>query len=162
MRYSVPQTTWFKPMPSYVVNDAFFSTYNREFDQFFDEFRGYTPFGGYTSAAPRCATPRMSMSETDKLVEIEAELPGIEEKDVEVALSGDVLTIKGEKTLQCSEPQKDYYYQERAFCKFARSITLPFEPDPNSVKTYFSKGILRITLPKTAGIKQHTVKIPIH
>jgi HSP20 family protein len=97
--------------------------------------------------------PRMSVSESDQSVEIEAELPGIDEKDVDVALNDDVLTIKGEKRME-------NHYQDRSFGKFARSITLPFEPDAKTVKTFFSKGVLKITLPKTAG-KQHSVKIPV-
>jgi HSP20 family protein len=144
-------------MPAYGVNDAFFSTLNREIDQVFDEFSGYS-----SATAARSAAPRMSVSETGDFVEIDAELPGVEEKDVEVALNEDVLTIKGEKRLERAEQQKDYYYQERTFGKFARSITLPFEPDPKTVKTYFAKGVLKITLPKAAGVKQHTVKIPVH
>jgi HSP20 family protein len=101
------------------------------------------------------------MCETDNSVEIEAELPGVDEKDLEVALNDDVLTIKGEKKLERDEQRKDYYHQERMYGRFARSITLPFEPDPKSVKTLFGKGVLKITLPKSADAKQHNVKIPV-
>jgi len=94
-------------------------------------------------------------------VEIETELPGVEEKDVEIVLSDDVLTIKGEKRMDSSLQHSDYCHQERTFGKFARSITLPFEPDSKSVKTLFSRGVLKITLPKSAAIKQNTVKIPV-
>jgi len=103
----------------------------------------------------------MSVNETDSSVEIETELPGVEEKDVEIALSNDVLTIKGEKRMESSLQHSDYCYQDRTFGKFARSITLPFGPDPKSVKTLFSRGILKITMPKSAAIKQHAVKIPV-
>ena len=155
MRYSVPQTTWYRPMPSYVVNDALFSAFNGEIDHVFDEF------GRFSSAtAARSGAPRMNVSETDTWVEIEAELPGVEEKDVEVVLNDDVLTIKGEKRMESSLQHSDYCHQERTFGKFSRSITLPFGPDPKSVKTLFSQGVLKITLPKSSGGKQHTVKIP--
>ena len=157
MTYSVPQTTWFRPMPSYGVNYGFFSPLHKETDQIFDDF------GAFPSAtAARSATPRMSVGETDNWVEIEAELPGVEEKAIEVTLSDDVLTIKGEKRMESDNLKKDYYYQERTFGKFARSITLPFEPDPKTVKTLFTNGVLKITLPKSTGVKQHTVKIPLH
>ena len=156
MRYSVPQATWFRPMPAYGVNDAFFSALNKEIGQVFDDL-------GFSTTQPgRNPAPRMSVSETANFVEIEAELPGIDENDVEVELNSDVLTIKGEKKLNGGGQQKDYYYQERAVGKFARSITLPFEPDPKTVKTVFAKGVLTITLPKSAGIKQQTVRIPLH
>jgi HSP20 family protein len=143
-------------MPSYGVNYGFFSPLKKEFEDIFDEFRTFP-----STAEGRSAAPRMSVAETENWVEIEAELPGVADKDVEVTLSDDVLTIKGEKKLVRDDLKKDYYYQERAFGKFARSITLPFEPDAKSVKTLFVNGVLKITLPKTVG-KQHTVKIPLH
>jgi len=86
---------------------------------------------------------------------------GVDEKDVEVALNADVLTIKGEKRLESNSQQNEVCHQERIYGKFARSITLPFEPDPKMVKTLFTKGVLKITLPKSAAVKQHTVKIPV-
>ncbi|HTW34405.1 MAG TPA: Hsp20/alpha crystallin family protein [Rhizomicrobium sp.] len=143
-------------MPAYGVNDTFFSALNKEIGQVFDDM-------GFSTTQPgRNPAPRMSVSETENFVEIEAELPGVEANDVDVELNDDVLTIKGEKKLNYNGQQKDYYYQERAVGKFARSITLPFEPDPKTVKTAFAKGVLTITLPKAAGVKHQTVKIPLH
>jgi HSP20 family protein len=151
-----PQSTWFRPSSMVDTNRSFLSALNREIDHVLDEF------GGYPSAtASRCATPRMSVSESDQSVDIEAELPGIDEKDVEVALNDGVLTIKGEKKMESSSQHNDFCHQERTYGKFSRSITLPFEPDPKMVKTMFAKGVLKITLPKSAAVKQHTVKIPV-
>lgn len=147
---------WFGPAATVNANNRAFSAMHREIDRIFDEL------GGFSSAsATGHAVPRMSMSETDNSVEIEAELPGVDEKDIEVALSDDVLTIKGEKRMERDEQHKDYYHQERTFGRFARSITLPFDPDPKTVKTLFVKGVLKITLPKSAGAKQNTIKIPV-
>jgi HSP20 family protein len=157
MMYSVPQTTWFKPVPTYGVNYGFFSPLDKEFDEIFNEF-GRSP----TDIAARSPAPRMSVAETDSWVEIEAELPGVEEKDVEVTLSDDVLTIKGEKRIVRGDAKKDFYYQERTFGKFARSITLPFQPDPKSVKTLFVNGVLKVTLPRSTNVNHHTVRIPLH
>ena len=156
MSYPTPQSTWFRPASTSETNRSFLSALNREIEHVLDEF------GSFSSASnPRSSTPRMSVSESDQSVEIEAELPGVDEKDVDVALNDDVLTIKGEKRMESSSQHSDYCHQERTFGKFARSITLPFEPDPKSVKTLFSRGILKITLPKSAAIKQLTVKIPV-
>ena len=160
MSYLTPQSTWFRPGSSFDANRGFLSALNREIDQVLDGF------GSYSSSSPwgtmsHSSTPRMSVSESDSSVEIETELPGVEEKDVEIVLSDDVLTIKGEKRMESSLQHSDYCYQDRTFGKFARSISLPFEPDPKSVKTLFSRGILKITLPKAAAIKQNTVKIPV-
>jgi HSP20 family protein len=156
MTYLTPQTKWFGPALTFEANSAPFSAMRREMDRIFDELSG-----GSSASATRCAAPRMSVSETDTSVEIEAELPGVDEKDIEVALNDDVLTIKGEKRMEREEQQKDYYHQERTFGRFARSITLPFDPDPKTVKTLFAKGVLKITLPKSAAVKQQTIKIPV-
>ena len=158
--YLTPQSTWFRPGSSFDANKGFLSALNREIDQVLDGF------GSFSTSSPsgtmsRSSTPRMSVSETDSSVEIETELPGVEEKDVEIALSDDVLTIKGEKRMESGLQHTDYCHQERTFGKFSRSITLPFGPDPKSVKTLFSRGVLKITLPKSAAVKQHTVKIPV-
>ena len=102
------------------------------------------------------------MREIDNSFEVQAELPGVEQKDVEVVLNEDVLTIKGRKRMEREENKTDYYYaQERTFGSFARSITLPFEPDPKMVKSYFVNGVLTITLPKPVGAHAKMVKIPV-
>jgi HSP20 family protein len=154
MSYPTPQSTWFRPASTFETNRSFLSALNREIDHVLDEFGSSSAHNSGTT------TPRMSVSETDQSVEIETELPGVDEKDVDVALNDDVLTIKGEKRMENHSQHGDFCYQDRSFGKFARSITLPFGPDPKTVKTLFSKGVLKITLPKTAG-KQHSVKIPV-
>ena len=158
MSYLTPQSTWFRPGSSFDANRGFLSALNREIDQVLG---GLGSLSSSSGTVPRSSMPRMSVSETDSSVEIETELPGVEEKDVEIALNDDVLTIKGEKRMESSLQHSDYCHQERTFGKFSRSITLPFGPDPKSVKTLFSRGILKITLPKAAAIKQNTVKIPV-
>ena len=164
MTYLTPQTAWYGQQPTWFgpamaanANNRALSaaqSAQREMDRFLDELGGWS-----SAAATGHAVPRLSLSETDNSVEIEVELPGVDEKDLDVALSEDVLTIKGEK--RADEHQKDYCHQERTFGRFTRSITLPFDPDPKTVKTLFAKGVLKITLPKSAGVKQHTVKIPV-
>lgn len=156
MTYLTPQNTWLKAASTFDANGGLFSAMRREIDQIFDEVGGLS-----LAATTRCTTPRMSMSETDNSVEIEAELPGVDEKDLEVALNGDVLTIKGDKKMERDEQHKDYHHQERTFGRFARSIILAFKPDPKTVKTLFAKGVLKITLLKSTDIKQHNVKIPV-
>jgi HSP20 family protein len=156
MSYLTPQSTWFRPTSNFDVNNGFFSALQGEIDHAFDEF------GHFSSAkACRSAAPRMNVSETNNSVEIEIELPGVDEKDVQVALNDDVLTIKGEKRIVRDEAQTNYYQQERRFGRFARSITLPFEPDSKMVKTHFAKGVLKITLPMPVGVNSKTVKIPV-
>lgn len=156
----IPQNSWPRTSMLYGTNGTpsggIFDAMRKEIDQVFDQF------GDLSSAtASYRGSPRMNIGETESSIEIEAELPGVEEKDIELALNEDVLTIKGEKRMDHDEQHKDYYRKERLFGKFARSITLPFEPDPKTVKTHFAKGVLKITLPKSATVKQQTVKIPV-
>jgi HSP20 family protein len=160
MTYLVPQTPWLRPGSSFDPYNGFFSSMPSEIDHFFDEFGRFSAPKAYGSEYAGVA-PRMSVSETDNWVEIEAELPGVDEKDVEVMLNDDVITIKGQKKFEHEESKKDYYYcQERTFGKFVRSFTLPFTPDPKAVKTYFTKGVLNITVPKPVGVAK-MVKIPV-
>lgn len=156
MSYMSPPSTWFRTGSGFETNRSFLSALNREIDHVLDEFGSYS-----SSSGSRSATPRMSVNETDSSVEVEAELPGVEDSDVEIALNDDVLTIRGEKRMQNHSQHSDFCHQERSFGKFARSITLPFGPDPKTVKTLFSRGVLTITLPKSSVVKQQTVKIPV-
>lgn len=160
MTYLVPQSPWFRSGSAYDPYNGFFSSMPSEIDHFFDEF-GRFPSPKLHGNEYAGVAPRMSVSETDNWVEIEAELPGVDEKDVEVTLNDDVITIKGQKKFEHEESKKDYFYcQERTFGKFVRSFTLPFTPDPKTVKTYFTKGVLNITLPKPAGVAK-MVRIPV-
>lgn len=128
------------------VSDPF-TTLQREVDRLFDDFtRGSFLFpAGETEIA---LTPRVDVSETESALEIEAELPGVDEKDVDVTLSDNVLTIRGERKHEREEKKKDFHLVERSYGSFARSIPLPFEVDSDAVKASFSKGVLKVTLPK--------------
>ena len=105
--------------------------------------------------------PRLDVAETDTAIEVTAELPGLDEKDVEVVLHDDLLTIKGEKKSEREEKKKDYHLVERSFGSFARSIRLPFDAGADAVKANFAKGVLKVTINKPAEAKDRTVKIPV-
>jgi HSP20 family protein len=111
--------------------------------------------------AGTAVAPRIDVSETDTEIKIEAEMPGVDEKDVEVVLSNGRLTIKGEKKQEKEEKKKDYHVVERSYGSFARSIGLPFEADPGQVKASFAKGVLTVTVPKPPEVKAKEKKIPI-
>jgi HSP20 family protein len=105
---------------------------------------------------------KIDVSETDKAVEISAELPGLEEKDVEVNLQDDVLTIKGEKREEKKEEKKNFYLSERRFGSFHRSFRLPETLDTAKVEARFDKGVLRVTVPKRPEAKKAPAKkVPI-
>jgi HSP20 family protein len=134
-----------------------FSTLHRQIDRLFEDFGRWPAFEGFRASS----SPRINVSETDSSLEIEAELPGLDEKDVEVILNEDVLTIKGEKKDEREEKKKDFHVMERSYGSFSRSIRLPYDFDPDAINASFAKGVLKITLPKPAEAKQKTVKIPI-
>jgi len=137
-----------------------FSALRREMERAFENFG--RDFGWSSGDMPSAATaPSIDLSETDKEIKIEAELPGVEENDIEVVLSNGRLTIKGEKKAEKEEKKKDYHLVERSYGAFARSISLPFEADPSQVKATFAEGVLNITVPKPAEVKAKEKKIPI-
>ena len=114
-----------------------FASLRRDMDRLFEDFsRG---FGwGPPALAQMGTAPRVDVSETDSELRIEAELPGVEEKDIEVVLSDGRLTIKGEKKQEKEEKKQDFHLVERSYGSFARSIGLPFEADPGQVKATFA------------------------
>lgn len=125
--------------------------------------RVFRDFAGGKSDTWRDATlsPHVDVAETDGALEVTAELPGIDEKDFELVLKDDLLTIKGEKKSEKEEKKKDYHLVERSYGSFSRSIRLPFEADPEGVKANFAKGVLKVTIAKSSEVKNKTVKIPI-
>ena len=128
---------------------------NRPFD---DVLRG---FGGVASAGPLAtAAPRMDVSETADSIDIAVELTGISEKDVEVQLVEDVLTIRGEKKARNEDKQQNYHVVERSFGGCARSVRLPFAVDPGQVQASFENGVLHVRLPKSAA-QQRTRRIEV-
>src|SRR6266702_3117032 len=94
------------------------------------------------------STPAIDMSEDEKAYKISAELPGMEARDIDVSVSGDMLVLKGEKRQQ--KKDKNYHFSERAYGSFQRAFELPGSVDRNKVTAEFSKGLLTIMLPKRA------------
>ena len=105
--------------------------------------------------------PQIDVLDTDKEIKISAELPGLDEKDIEVSLTREALTIKGEKREEKEEKGKDYYRSERSYGSFTRTIPLPVEVDPDKVAASFRKGVLTVKLPKTKQVINETKKVAI-
>jgi HSP20 family protein len=105
--------------------------------------------------------PRIDMCETDGEVDIDAELPGLTEKDIDVTLSGDTLVIRGEKRAEREERKKNYRVSERSYGRFSRAIPLPFEADAGKITANFDHGVLHIAIPKPPEVAAKTAKIPV-
>jgi len=121
-----------------------FALLQNEIDRLFDGFgRNFPAF-----SARGANLPRMDVSETDKLIEVTAELPGLEAKDVKVDLVENVLTIQGESKSEREESKKDYHLIERSFGSFNRSVQLPDGVKAEDVTAEIAKGLLKVTVKK--------------
>jgi HSP20 family protein len=141
-----------------------FGSFQREMNKLFDDFFGgfeLSPWAPLERRLTAAFNPRVDVSETDKEIKVSAELPGMDDKDIDVSLTRDTLTIKGEKKEEKEEKEKDYYRVERSYGSFTRSIPLPVEVDTDKVQATFRKGVLEITLPKSAKVIQETKKISV-
>ena len=132
-----------------------FTFLQQEIDQLFDGFGRNFP----TFAAQHAMMPRMDVSETDKTVEISAELPGLETKDVQLNLADNVLTIRGEKKCEREEQDKDYHLIERSFGAFSRSVALPEGVKAEDVSAEIAKGVLKVTVKKPAPKQSRQIDI---
>ena len=133
------------------------SSLQREIDRLFADFsRGFGSFTGPKSAE---LVPSMNLSETDGEIEFTAELPGMEAKDIEVTLSDNILTIRGEKKSEKEEKEKDYHLVERRFGSFARSFEVPTGVAPTTMKATMDKGVLTVKFPKPAQPEAKKIEI---
>ncbi len=98
---------------------------------------------------PSGFTPRVDMTEDGKAFTLTAELPGMTDKDIEVSLTKDLLTIRGEKRNERLDERSGYYYSERTYGSFSRTVRLPREILADKMQADFRKGVLTVTLPKT-------------
>jgi HSP20 family protein len=107
------------------------------------------------------ATPAVDIVDKTEAYEVVAELPGMDEKNIDVKLANGRLTIKGEKRDEKEEKKKDYYLHERSFGSFERSFALPDEVDADKIVASFNKGVLTVTLPKKPEAVKPEKKIEI-
>ena len=106
------------------------------------------------------ASMAVDVSEDDKAYKIEAELPGLDEKDVEVTVSDDAIVLKGEKSKQKEEKGKNRYVSERSYGMFRRTFALPRDADRKAIDAKFAKGVLTVVIPKNPAAK-NTQKIDV-
>lgn len=119
-----------------------FALLRRAMSEWFDEGRE-SGLGGFS--------PRVDLKENGKEIVVTAELPGVEEKDVDISLSGDILTIKGEKKHESEDKRDEFYRLERSYGSFRRSFSLPAPVDAEKAQASFTQGVLTVTLPKSTA-----------
>lgn len=149
-----------------------FESLRREIDRLFEDFDPglwRSPFRrSMFSAEPFwrrevswAGVPAVDITETEKTYEVMAELPGMDEKNVEVKVSNGNLTIKGEKRDEKEEKKKDYYLNERHFGSFERQFRVPEGVDVDKIEASFKKGVLTVTLPKRPEAQKPEKKINV-
>jgi HSP20 family protein len=134
------------------------SSLRREMDRLWENFFGERPLGRIWESE---WAPSLDMSETKDNYVVKAEVPGIDVKHIDISLTGDVLTIKGEKRQEKEEKEEDYHLVERSYGSFSRSVRIPVEVESNKIKASYKNGILAITLPKSEKVKAKEVKIKV-
>jgi HSP20 family protein len=127
---------------------------HREIDRLFNEFaQGMGPNGQQN------LVPSIEVSETDKAIEVSAEMPGLERKDVEISIEDDTLAIRGEKKIEENRKDKNVQHSERTYGVFLRVLQLPPGIDPSSVQATMSNGVLKITIPKPARAEPKKIEV---
>ena len=129
---------------------------NRLFDSLFGR-----PTAGATGSSLRMWAPVLDMRETKDDLILNFELPGVSEKDVSLSITGDLLTLKGERAFNRDVKDDSYHHVERACGKFERSVQLPMAVQASNVKATYRDGVLDIRLPKADEVKPREIKIDI-
>lgn len=137
--------------------------FQRHMDRLFEDLTGQRGFGfGFPEAwAGENLVPRLDHSEDDKAFYVSVELPGMSEEDVELTLADGMLKIRGEKRATEESKEKDFYRCERSYGAFNRLIEIPGEVDEDRIEANFSKGVLNITLPKSAEARDKVHRIDV-
>lgn len=138
-----------------------FTSLQREIDRLFEDFTrgfptGFPALGGNGAAK---LLPSMDVTETDKEIEITAELPGLEEKDVQINVADNMLTIRGEKKAEKEQTDKNYRLVERSYGSFERALELPDGVNADDIKATIAKGVLKVTVPKPAPAQAKKIEV---
>jgi len=129
---------------------------NRMFDRFFEDFRLDTfkePF--------RQDFPKIDVTETESDIQVVADLPGLDKKDIEISISDNIMTLHGKKENSIEEKKQNYYRRELSYGSFRREIVLPAEVEAEKVDASLNNGILKIFVPKKVDSKRKSKKIEI-
>ena len=134
------------------------STLRDDMDKLWDRF-----FGEWPTREPvrREWAPSLDMSETKNNIVVKAEVPGLEPNDIDISITGGVLTIKGEKKQEKEEKDENYHRIERSYGTFTRSVRVPQEVQSDKIEATYKDGVLKITLPKSEEAKKKGIKIKV-
>jgi HSP20 family protein len=145
-----------------------FTQIRQEIDKVFDSaFKGlgFPSIGSGRELSPIAQTdwlkPTLDIGASDKEYTVSVELPGVNEKEIQIELVNDTLKIKGEKKQQKEEKERNYYRMERSYGSFQRTLSLPEDADQDDIKAVYKNGVMNITIPRKAALKTEAKQIEI-
>jgi len=148
-----------------------FESLRRDIDRLFDEVwmgpwrsplaRRLADIEPFWPGETSWSKPAVDVAESDSGYEVTAELPGMDERNIEVKVADGILTIKGEKRQAKEEKNKDYHVTERTYGSFQRSFSVPKDVDADKIESHFKNGILTVNMPKIAQAQKNEKKIEI-
>ncbi|MBW4706297.1 Hsp20/alpha crystallin family protein [Roseobacter sp. YSTF-M11] len=141
----------------------FFPSFQKEINRLIDQFRTGFPMPD-TAEQPVFSTPlfpAVDIVDTDEAMEISAEVPGVRQEDLEATITGDILTLKGEKSSDHEESEDSFHRIERRYGSFRRQIPLGFSPEEDAVSASFANGVLKLRVAKPVTAKAEVRKIDI-
>ena len=133
------------------------SRLRREMDRLWDDYFG--PGRRALKPMEMEFAPAVDVKETADQIVIKAEVPGIDAKDINISITGDVLTMKGEKKSEHEEKEENYHLVERSYGSFARSLVLPAAVNMDKIEAKYDKGVLTVTCPKKEEVKPKPIEI---
>jgi HSP20 family protein len=137
--------------------DIGIESFRKNMDKLFDDFFFYSP----TELFSNEWDPEIDVMEDDKAIRVRADIPGIDEKDLEVKLENNNLVISGEKKEETKDEKKNYIFSERKFGSFCRTISLPEGVNSDKIKAEFRKGVLQIEIPREDIKENKKIKIDV-
>lgn len=143
--------------------DELFHPFRRQLNRLFDDFLSSSPIAMSSELRtfPSVSSPAMNVSETDKSYKISMEVPGVEEKNLEIAVSDGNLTIKGEKDISKEEKDNGFLTMERSYGSFFRSVPFDSQIDESKIKATLKNGVLMVEIPKTPEAVKNIKHIPV-
>ena len=136
-----------------------FERMHEEMDRLFDDFMPQFSTRGLSAPA---SFGSVDLTETDNGLELQADLPGMEEKDIDITLRNGALVINAERRQESEEKKKNFYRSERVYGAVSRTIPLPYEVEEDKIDARFHNGVLTVQLPKSGKVLESERKIPIH
>ncbi len=146
----------FRSFPQALDTSRELTDIQSQMNRLFDNFLGQSAPSGVME---RVWAPAVDMYETKDAVVVSAELPGLNEKDIHLSITGDLLTIQGERQWTDEARAASHYRQERWFGKFERSLPLPIPVESGQIKATYRDGVLTVKLPKSEGVRPKEIRI---